>query len=223
MGSKTQTRLIVLGLLLAATALLVHMGQGSAVTTTKSRNLQTVFGPVPGYTIAYQSPLAEDIYRFLDLDDYTSVGYAQEGVAAPVGLYIGYYFSLDKVSAAHSPLVCFPGQGWTLDQPKKRRLDIGGHVINLEEMVVRLENRQELILYWYQAGENTAPEVYRNKFNAVLNKMNGRSQEHAFVRVSVPFTGDTADQARAAGEQFIAAFYPVFLDYIKGSNSPASR
>ena len=214
MGSKKQTRLIVLGLLLAATALLAHMGQGSAVTITKSRNLQTVFGPVPGYSIAYQSPLAEDIYRFLDLDDYTSVGYTQEGAVAPVGLYIGYYFSLDKVSAAHSPLVCFPGQGWTLDQPKKRRLDIGGHVINLEEMVVRLENRQELILYWYQAGETTAPEVYRNKFNAVLNKMNGKSQEHAFVRVSVPFSGDSADQARSLGEQFIAAFYPVFLAYI---------
>ena len=222
MGSKKQTRLIVLGLLLAATALLVHIGQGSVVTTTKSRNLQTVFGPVPGYSIAYQSPLAEDVYRFLDLDDYTSVGYAQEGAATPVGLYIGYYFSLDKVSAAHSPLVCFPGQGWTLDQPKKRRLDIGDHVINLEEMVVRLENRQELILYWYQAGETTAPEVYRNKFNAVLNKMNGRSQEHAFVRVSVPFSGDTADQARAAGEQFIAAFYPVFLAYI-AETAPATH
>ena len=222
MGSKKQTRLIVLGLLLAATALLVHMGQGSAVTITKSRNLQTVFGPVPGYTIAYQSPLAEDIYRFLDLDDYTSVGYSQEGADAPVGLYIGYYFSIDKVSAAHSPLVCFPGQGWTLDQPKKRRLYIGGHVINLEEMVVRLENRQELILYWYQAGETTAPEVYRNKFNAVLNKMNGKSQEHAFVRVSVPFTGDTADQARAAGEQFIASFYPVFLAYI-AETAPATH
>ena len=222
MGSKREARLIVLGLLLAATALLVHMGQGSVVTTTKSRNLQTVFGPVPGYSLAYQSPLAEDIYRFLDLDDYTSVGYAQEGVAAPVGLYIGYYFSLDKVSAAHSPLVCFPGQGWTLDQPKKRRLDIGGHVINLEEMVVRLENRQELILYWYQAGETTAPEVYRNQFNAVLNKMNSRGQEHAFVRVSVPFTGDTAGQARAAGEQFIAAFYPIFLAYI-AETSPATH
>ena len=214
MGSKKQTRLIVLGLLLAATALLVHMGQDSAVTITKSRNLQTVFGPVPGYTIAYQSPLAEDIYRFLDLDDYTSVGSAQEGAVAPVGLYIGYYFSLDKVSAAHSPLVCFPGQGWTLDQPQKRRLDIGGHAINLAEVVARVDNRQELILYWYQAGETTAPEVYRNKFNAVLNKMNGKSQEHAFVRVSVPFAGDTADQARAAGEEFIAAFYPGFLAYI---------
>jgi hypothetical protein len=41
--------------------------------------------------------------------------------------------------------------------------------------------------------------------------------------VSVPFSGDTADQARAIGEQFIAAIYPVFIDYIKGSNSPTSR
>lgn len=214
MGNNKQARLIVLVLLLAVAAFLVHGGRDTPATTHKARDLQTVFGPIPGYSLAYQSPLPEDVYRFLDLDDYTSVGYAKEGAVAPVGLYIGYYFSLDKVSAAHSPLVCFPGQGWTLDQPKKRRLDIGGHAINLAEVVARVDNRQELILYWYQAGETTAPEVYRNKFNAVLNKMNGKSQEHAFVRVSVPFTGDTADQARAAGEQFIATFYPVFLAYI---------
>ena len=222
MGNNKQARLIVLVLLLAVAAFLVHGGRETPVTTQKSRDLQTVFGPIPGYSLAYQSPLTEEVYRFLDLDDYTSVGYAQEGAVAPVGLYIGYYFSLDKVSAAHSPLVCFPGQGWTLDQPKKRRLDIGGHAINLAEVVARVDNRQELILYWYQAGETTAPEVYRNKFNAVLNKMNSKSQEHAFVRVSVPFTGDTADQARAAGEKFIATFYPVFLAYIAES-APATH
>lgn len=217
MGNNKQARLIVLVLLLAVAAFLVHGGRETPATTHKSRDLQTVFGPIPGYSLAYQSPLTEDVYRFLDLDDYTSVGYAQEGAVAQVGLYIGYYFSLDKVSAAHSPLVCFPGQGWTLDQPKKRRLDIGGHAINLAEVVARVDNRQELILYWYQAGETTTQEVYRNKFNAVLNKMNGRGQEHAFVRVSVPFTGDTAGKARTAGEQFIAAFYPLLLDYISGA------
>ena len=52
--------------------------------------------------------------------------------------------------------------------------------------------------------------------------MNSKSQEHAFVRVSVPFTGDTADQARAAGEQFIASFYPVFLAYI-AETAPATH
>jgi len=217
LGNKKEIKAVILIILLAVTALLVHRSPAPFVVK-KSRDLQTVFGSIPGYQITSRSPLTEEIIRFLDLDDYTSIGYEKEGT--PVGLYIGYYFSLDKVSAAHSPLVCFPGQGWSVEQPVMQRLNINGHAIHYAEMVARLENRQELIMYWYQAGETTAPEVYKNKINAIIQKVSGKSQEHAFVRVSVPFHQSTAEQARETGKQFIAAFYPPFIAYI---NEPPAR
>lgn len=216
MGSKKETQAIILIVLLAITGFLVYKNPDS-ITVTKSRDLKAVFGPVPGYGITYQSPMEEQVYRFLDLDDYTSIGYEKNHV--PVGLYIGYYFTLDKVSAAHSPLACFPGQGWMIDQPVMRRLEVGGHTIRFAEMVARLEDRKELILYWYQAGESTAPEVYKNKMNAMVNKFTGKSQEHAFVRVSVPFAHTTVEQARATGQSFIEAFYPTFLSYINDKSA----
>lgn len=203
-------------MLLAIVAFLAHR-EAEPVVRAKNRDLQTVFGPVAGYRIASRVPLEQDVYRFLDLDDYTSVNYEKEGV--PVGLYIGYYFSLDKVSAAHSPLVCFPGQGWAIDQPVLHRLDLGGYVINYAEIIARLENRQELIMYWYQAGTSTSPEIYKNKMNAVFNKLGGKGQEHAFVRVSVPVADSAMERARETGKEFIAAFYPAFLAYIAEQNS----
>ncbi|MDD2465151.1 MAG: EpsI family protein [Desulfobulbus sp.] len=218
MGSKKETQAIILIVLLAITGFLVYRTADS-LPVTKSRDLKTVFGPVAGYEISYRSPLEEQVYRFLDLDDYTSIGYEKDH--APVGLYIGYYFTPDKVPAAHSPLVCFPGQGWIIDQPVMRRLEVGGHTIHYAEMVARLDDRKELILYWYQAGESTAPEVYKNKMNAMINKFTGKSQEHAFVRVSVPFNNITIEQARVTGQSFIEAFYPMFLSYINDKSSPA--
>lgn len=217
MGNKKDLKIVVLIVLLVATALFVHRG-GDSVVTMKNRKLQEVFGPIPGYRITSRSPLTEDIIRFLDLDDYTSISYEKDNV--PVGLYIGYYFSLDKVSAAHSPLVCFPGQGWAVDQPVARRLYTGGYEVHYAEMVARLENRQELILYWYQAGTSTAPEIYKNKLNAVINKLGGKGQEHAFVRVSVPIADSGVERARETGKEFIAAFYPTFLAYIAEQNPP---
>lgn len=216
MGSKREKQAIILIVLLAITVFLVYRTPDSIVAT-KSRDLKAMFGPVAGYGITYQSPLEEQVYRFLDLDDYISIGYEKGGV--PVGLYIGYYFTPDKVSAAHSPLVCFPGQGWAIDQPVIHRLEVKGHIIHYAEMVARLQERQELIMYWYQAGESTAPEVYKNKINAMINKFTGKNQEHAFVRVSVPFSHANVEQARITGKEFIEAFYPVFLSYINDTNN----
>lgn len=220
MRSLKHTPLITLCILLTITCLLVYRPTDSS-NTGKAIDLKTVFGPVAGYRMINRQLLEDSIVSFLELDDYTSVTYEREG--EPVSLYIGYYFSLDKVSAAHSPLVCFPGQGWSIDIPEKKRLQIDGKVVNYSEMVAGLGDRRELILYWYQAYDDTAREVYRNKINAVLNKLVGGSQEHAFVRVSVPFSHTTREHARETGLAFIRQFYPVFSTYISDSKTNIIR
>ncbi len=73
---------------------------------------------------------------------------------------------------------------------------------------------EELVMCWYQAYEKTVPEAYKNKFNALLNKLTGKKQEHAFIRISVPIGEAGPEKARNVGKDFIAAFYPVFLTYV---------
>ncbi len=211
MGNKKVIQSILLIGILLIVSFFAYRTPGSA-DIKKKNDLKTIFGPVEGYEMSYRSPLDEDIYRFLELDDYTSINYTKDG--ASINLYIGYYNSLDKVSAAHSPLVCFPGQGWTIDQPTIHRLEINGHGIHYAQMVATLEGIQELVLYWYQAYEDTAPAVFRNKINAMVNMMTGGKQEHAFVRVTVPFTQTNEENARKTAIKFIQAFYPAFLTYI---------
>ena len=215
MGNLKRIPLITLCIMLAITCLLVYRPSDSS-NISKEMGLQKVFGPVAGYRLVGNQPLEDSLVSFLELDDYTMATYHKGNL--PINLYIGYYYTLEKVSAAHSPLVCFPGQGWIIDRPDKRSLMIENHTVHYAEMTASLEGHQELVLYWYQADDDTAQEVYRNKINAVLNKLSGRSQEHAFVRISVPYgQGIKEEQAREEGLEFITKFYPSFLRFVNNS------
>ncbi len=214
MGNGKEKQLIILAGLLLLTGILAYWSSDS-VKVTKPVNLQATFGPVQGYNGAAFTPLDAQTASFLELDDYTQTRYAKNGKV--VSLYIGYYFSLDKVSAAHSPLVCFPGQGWKLNQPTNHRLTVQQNEIQYTEVIASREGHQELIMFWYQAHEKTAPEVYKNKFNTLVNKITSKKQEHAFVRVSVPVGESGPEDAEKIGKDFIAAFYPTFLSYINST------
>ncbi len=213
-GNKKNEQLIYLSILLLVASVLVYR-TSAPVKVAKPILLQALLGPVDGYRLVENSPLDEDTVRFLDLDDYTQASYEKNG--GIVSLYIGYYNNLGKISAAHSPLVCFPGQGWTVANPTEGRVTVGNNEIDYAEMTASLGEQQELVLYWYQAYDKTVPTVYRNKINAVINRMTGKSQEHAFVRIAVPFvtTGKfNKEEARNLGKDFISAFYPTFLSYL---------
>lgn len=212
MGKQKLNQSIVLVLILSFTVFFVYWRTDSN-EVIKKHKLRTILGPVGAYTIDYESALDQEIYKFLDLDDYTSVGYKKDGIS--IGLYIGYYYSLEKVSAAHSPLVCFPGQGWDVGQLKTDNLKVGEHTVNFAEMTATLAGSKQLILYWYQAYEQTSPDAYRNKMHAFVNKIISNRQEHAFVRVSVDAAAIGEENARQVGINFIRAFYPAFLSYVK--------
>jgi EpsI family protein len=218
-GKKKTIQIINLILLLLMASFLVFRST-EFVKVIKPLSLQKVLGPVEGYRFLANTPLEDNIISFLELDDYTQARYEKNNDI--VNLYIGYYNSLDKVSAAHSPLVCFPGQGWAIDQTTEHNIDIGEETINYAEMLASLGEHKELVLYWYQANNKTVPIVYKNKINAVVNKLMGQSEEQAFVRITVPIASvgsEAVEQARTVGKDFITAFYPVFQNYIQNTSS----
>lgn len=169
----------------------------------------------PGdYVVEQQMGLSDVIVDTLELDDYVQNRYLKVG-GRDVELYIGYYYSLAKLSAAHSPLVCFPGQGWEVSDTSANTIEVGGSCVNYVEMTASIQDHKTLVMYWFQAADKTATQIYRNKINALLNKLTGKDHGHAFVRVSISMTKDDIEAARTAGRDFIRQFYPDFLEYIK--------
>jgi EpsI family protein len=220
LGNKKDKQLIVLIVLLIFTCLMVY-GLSSSKKPGKKITLSPYLEKIEGYTTERDSALPAEVYQALDLDDYMSTAYTN--TAGRVSLYIGYYYSIDKVSAAHSPTVCFPSQGWTIDQPVMKSLVVGDKTIHYAEIVASILENKSLILYWYQAYHSTSPYIYKNKLNTLFNKLSGKSEEHAFVRISVPFSQMTKESAEKTGTDFIRAFYLKFIKFMDEEGKEEDR
>lgn len=154
-----------------------------------------------------------NIVASLKLDDYLNKTYTSR--YGQVSLYIGYYRSSEKVGAAHSPLVCFPGQGWILSDGVKKTVTVGNNKINLRQMVATIGPRKELVLYWFQAYEKTSPGTFLQKVYTLFARYAHGRADNAFVRITVPMNNMDEDAAYAIGDKFIKSFYPRFFAYIK--------
>jgi EpsI family protein len=214
-GKKREKKLIVLIVTFLVTCLLVYKPSGKSEPVHKGHSLREMMDQINGYSVANAITLDDNTYRFLDLDDYTFGDY--QGRNGLVNLFIGFYYTTDKISAAHSPLACFPGQGWTITRPAAHELKVGTLTIHYAEITATREGQKELVLYWYQAFHDTTPYVYRNKIDALYNKLAKQEQQNAFVRVSMPMENSTYAQAKKAGTDFMKVFYPKFIEYIDQS------
>lgn len=214
MGNKKDTKLIVLSAVLLVTCIVAY----STITAERINRgafLQQSLGAVQSFQSFEDIALEPQMTDMLDLDDHIFRNY--QGPGGNVNLYVGYYYTTDKAYASHSPLACFPSQGWKVSDAVKKDLAVGDRIIRYAELTASIQGRNELVLYWYQAGEKTTASVTQNKYNALFNKVMRQPEDHAFVRVSVPYPDAGKEAAEKIAHQFIQEFYPLFLDIIFSS------
>lgn len=212
MGIKKSKQLLILSLILLITGFLANQNDVAKVVE-KTKGLKYVLSAIEGYEKIEEVVVSDYLISALKLDDVSQQKYVKEGKV--IELYAGYYFSIDKLSAAHSPLVCMPGQGWVLGNLTERSLSLGLHTINHAVVTASQGEQQILLMYWFQAYNKSAPNMYVNIYNALLNAFKAKPPEHAFVRVSIPLVGMSRTEAEIFGEDFIRRFYPAFIEYIK--------
>ena len=205
-------KLIILILCFALTSIVIYRNPSSKAVEKKIP-LSQALSDINGWVMRGYTPLDPTIVKALKLDDYANQNYSNGNNT--ISLYIGYYLTTKKVGAAHSPLVCFPGQGWVVSNTKDESLTVGGHHLQLASMVIDMGPRKELVLYWYQSSDKTSSGTFLQKIYALWAKFLNRGEENAFVRVSIPINNNGVEEAFASGAGFINALYPVFLDYIK--------
>ncbi len=207
--------LILIVIFLGTTALVYGMKQPGANKGKIALNEQLI--NIPGYSIIRKIALNKDALQMLKLDDYLFADY--QGPDGKVNLYIGYYYTAAKAYASHSPLICYPSQGWKIDSgPSAGTLNIPPTTIHYEEITTSQGDKKELVLFWYQSRLQTATQIYKNKINMGYNKLVHNDQQHGFVRVAVPFADSTYTKAKNMATTFIRAFYPKFTKYILTSD-----
>ncbi|WP_319409047.1 exosortase C-terminal domain/associated protein EpsI [uncultured Desulfosarcina sp.] len=213
MGNKIEFKLTVLIGFFLATCIFVY-GFNQPTEIKEKPPLTEYFRHVDGYENLGFVWMADNHVKMLQLDDYVFANFKRDGNKP--NLYIGYYYSADKAYRAHSPLVCYPAQGWKVDsKPVIATLETGPYTINYEEIVTSFGRERELVLYWYQSHLLTNTQVYKNKIDMAYNKLVNNDEQHAFVRVAVPFEDSPYADVKKSAVDFINAFYPRFVEFIK--------
>jgi len=212
LGNKIEIKLSVLSILFLFTCAFIYWPT-APTKTTKKTDIGHYLEHIDGFKTLRRIDLGDSAFQMLKLDDYAYYDYQRD--LGRVNLYIGYYYTASKAYASHSPLICYPSQGWKIDkQPVLSSLEVGKHKINFEEVITSYGKQQELVLYWYQTHQYTNTQVYKNKIDMAINKIKHNDGQHGFVRVSTSLTDSSYDEAKMRAVDFIQAFYPKFIAFI---------
>lgn len=215
MGHKSIRKIIILIACFALTGIFIYL-QPETTASLKKTPLHQALLEIKGWKNFGFSPFDPEIVEALKLDDYVNQQYSNG--SSSVFLYIGYYFTTKKVGAAHDPLVCFPGQGWMLSGKEKSKLILDtetGESISYSMMIAHRRQQTELIIYWFQSYDQTSPDTFSQKIASFVNKIYNSGEDNAFVRITMPVGEKSISECRETIFNFIRAFYPVFLNYIK--------
>lgn len=223
MRALRPARIVVLSVLLALTALGVNLRTDGAASATGKAPLRGGFRQAGGWRCVSEIPMEQKVAEALLLDDFLFQSYQRD--KAVVNLYVGYYHSAKKVGAAHDPLVCFQGQGWSIGQRESGTYRLASRPelsISYSSMVAERKGDKELIVYWFQVNDKAKGSTHSQKLAMLLDKISGRGEENAFVRLSAPLGAETPDAARSRIFQFVDDFYPQFLGYVSRAEKKGS-
>ncbi len=212
MGRISRYRVVILIVCMLICTIFINW-QPKATVVNKNESLGQILKNIPGWEQIMTSNLGDDVLTELELDDHIYQNYSNGSFT--VSLYVGYYSTLKKVGAAHSPLVCFPGQGWSVSGVKQKKHKSINGSINYTSMIVSKSQTKELVLYWFQAYDKTSSGTFLQKIYTLWSKIRYSREDNAFLRVSIQLDERSEKDSLAACLDFMNQFYPVFYTYIK--------
>lgn len=207
--------IIALCVLFICTGLISFTGFSGVELHSKEYKLADFPNNLNGW-VGIDDPVSSKVINSLELDDLLSRTYSKGD--SDVSVYVGYYYDPKKVGKLHSPLVCFPGQGWNIYDDNSSKLQVGplGEFrLNVRTMIAERRSTKQLVLFWYQAYDKALNSTFVQKLTVVYNKITRHKGESAFMRVIVRINSNGVDKARSTAEVFLNDFYPEFIKYVK--------
>jgi EpsI family protein len=131
-----------------------------------------------------------------------------------VWIYIGF-LKQARTLGHHSPQVCYPAQGWQLLHKGLQQINVPGEQsISVNKLLVQQNLERQVILYWYQWGENIITEkqefwgLFELKFRALLSILAPARPDCTLVRISAPVVS-SVEETLAREVAFIQAVFPL--------------
>jgi len=166
---------------------------------------------------ADEVPYDKTVLSVLSPDKIIYKSYHRDG-SPPITLFIAYYNTLEKADLSHSPVVCFTGQGWEIENMRKieipvNRTDIPK--IKVNEIIQKKLNTIMIALFWYQSANNAFSNRGIQKISLLFNKLSGKLDSNAFVRVTATVAeGMSVEETTSHLFSFVQDVYPEIRGFI---------
>ena len=204
-------RLWTTAILLVGATILLHASSRQAKIPIRRplKNLPLSLGDWSGEEL----PLTEHIVAALNVDDFLNRTYTNRG-GDRIEVYVGYYESQRRGELIHSPKNCLPASGWEWVRKDRRTVQMPNHEpITINDFRIVKGLSQDLVLYWYQGRGRAIADEYEAKLWMVADAMTHHRTDGSLVRLVIPIQ-DSEARARAAGVQFLQAFYPHLTEFV---------
>jgi EpsI family protein len=215
---------IVLLVLLAATALVVH-ARGNGDVVVPSVPLELLPEGIGGWHGTDVS-LTPEVLTVLGDGRFLNRTYrAGEATASladtataslPIDLLIAYFPSQRSGQSIHSPQNCLPGAGWTFESSGRLAFaDDRGTEHRVGEYLLSNGSATLEVLYWYRSRGVDIASDYAAKGYLMVQAIRDRRTDGALIRISTPvMKGEPQAVARARAVRFAASLDPMLAPYL---------
>jgi EpsI family protein len=146
----------------------------------------TAFGAWQVDRTIYPVPPSPDVQRVIDATYDETVGRTyRDRAGRQVMLSMAYGRNQHKGMNTHRPEICYPAQGFRLEQSgQPGRIDYRGHPIEVTRLVATQGGRHEPITYWLLVGHGITQFGYPQRWAAIRYGVRGVIPDGVLVRVS---------------------------------------
>ena len=127
--------------------------------------------------------------------------YRQED-GVPVWLYVDYHRMQRLGSTVHSPRVCYPGSGWSIERADVTELGDGTERPACW-LGLRRDSEEMLAVYWYQSRWGSSARETTLKLHIARSAMARRESDVVLFRASTPVMQGDEAAARARLLRFL--------------------
>jgi EpsI family protein len=196
----TNSRFVVVALLLGATSLLIHARSDNEVFPPREslNSLPAQMGELVGNDI----PIDQQTLDILGAGEFLNRSYAKP--AEPqnwIDLFIAYFPSQRTGDTIHTPNHCLLGLGWI---PLRREViqlkhsDGTSFPANRAIWATSGAGERNLVIYWFQAHDRVVASEYLSKYYLAADAIRMNRSDGALVRLITPmYPGETPDSAQA--------------------------
>jgi EpsI family protein len=138
-------------------------------------------------------------------------GHAATGSAAH--LFVAWFQSQRNSAAQpHSPQVCLPGNGWTVESPFKTHIATAAGPLPVTQAIAAKGPQRDVVIYWYQTAGRASAGEWESKLWLAADVWREKRSDIALVRVVVSSMRGYEAESTKTATRFAADVYPLMRE-----------